>query len=176
MKQQEIEKAFEGRWRMKGYILENIDGKAAKEIARDFFEAGLAIGAREYVPVHKLNINMAYPISKDEAMETPPPCRIKEDDILSVDDTFNHWWSLYDKKRGREKCMQKWIKMSATEQFACIKATPAYVASTPDKAYRKDPLTYLNGKCWNDEIIMKNGTDKSTSEEQRSKLADILAP
>jgi hypothetical protein len=44
MKQEDIDKAFEGRWRMKGYILENIDGKAAMEIARDFFEAGIMIG------------------------------------------------------------------------------------------------------------------------------------
>jgi hypothetical protein len=43
MKQADIDKAFEGRWRMKRYILENIDGKAAKEIARDFFEAGIAL-------------------------------------------------------------------------------------------------------------------------------------
>ena len=43
MKQEDIDKAFEGRWRMKRYILENIDGKAAKEIARDFFEAGIAL-------------------------------------------------------------------------------------------------------------------------------------
>ena len=43
MKQADIDKAFEGRWRMKRYILENIDGKAAKEIAKDFFEAGIAL-------------------------------------------------------------------------------------------------------------------------------------
>jgi hypothetical protein len=70
--------------------------------------------------------------------------------------------------------MNKWKKMTGAEHFDCIAATPAYVESTPDKAYRKDPLTYLNGKCWNDEIIMKNGTDKSTAD--REKLASILAP
>lgn len=43
MKQEDIDKMFEGRWRMKNYILENIDGKAAKEIAKDFFEAGIAL-------------------------------------------------------------------------------------------------------------------------------------
>lgn len=43
MSQEQIEQMFEGRWRMKNYILENIDGKAAKEIARDFFEAGIAL-------------------------------------------------------------------------------------------------------------------------------------
>jgi hypothetical protein len=27
---------------------------------------------------------------------------------------------------------------------------PFYIIQTPDKTYRKNPLTYLNGKCWND--------------------------
>jgi hypothetical protein len=29
---------------------------------------------------------------------------------------------------------------------------PAYVASKPDRQYRKNPLTWLNGKCWQDEV------------------------
>lgn len=28
---------------------------------------------------------------------------------------------------------------------------PRYVAATPERRYRKNPLTYLNGKCWQDE-------------------------
>lgn len=43
MTNEEIEMAFNGRWRMKHYILENINGEYAKEIARDFFEAGIAL-------------------------------------------------------------------------------------------------------------------------------------
>ena len=161
MTQDDINKAFEGRWRMKCYVLENIDCKAAKEIARDFFEAGIIL-TRETPPTIV------------EA-DMPSKCLVRESDILTVDDTFNKWWTLYDKKRGREKCLIKWKRMTGEEQFACIAATPAYVESTPDKTYRKDPLTYLNGKCWNDEIIMKNGTtDKSNAD--REKLANILAP
>ena len=44
---------------------------------------------------------------------------------------------------------------------------PKYVASTPDVQYRKNPQTYINGKCWNDEILTtntgknKNGTESS---------------
>ena len=173
MKQEDIDKAFEGRWRMKGYILENIDGKAAMEIARDFFEAGLALGSREYVPLNNLRMNMEYPSSTEEAFEAHQPCLVKMSDILTVEDTFNKWWTLYDKKRGREKCLIKWKRMTGEEQFACIAATPAYVESTPDKAYRKDPLTYLNGKCWNDEIIYKDN-GKPTKPDPRQKLTDIL--
>jgi len=30
---------------------------------------------------------------------------------------------------------------------------PKYKLSRPDKTFRKDPLTYLNNKSWEDEII-----------------------
>lgn len=66
---------------------------------------------------------------------------------------FERWWQLYDKKMGRAKCYAKWLRLSDEERALCIANTPAYVASTPNKQYRKHPLTYLNGECWNDEII-----------------------
>jgi hypothetical protein len=34
-----------------------------------------------------------------------------------------------------------------------------YVNSTPDVKFRKNPLTYLNGKNWNDEIKVKHEQD-----------------
>lgn len=50
MTQEEINFAFENRWRMKHYIPENINGTYAKEIARDFFETGILIGEKSTVP------------------------------------------------------------------------------------------------------------------------------
>jgi hypothetical protein len=84
---------------------------------------------------------------------------------------------MYGKKVDRKKCIKKWNNLSLNEKQLCLNATPAYVASTPDVAYRKNPLTYLNGECWNDEIIVKNnGTNKPTTDQQRlERLADILA-
>jgi hypothetical protein len=90
---------------------------------------------------------------------------------------FDTWWKLYDLKVGKDTCFKKWVKLSLDEIDACIAATPAYVAATPDKQFRKRPLTYLNQKAWNDEIIPRNnGNTKPTIEQQRlDKLADILA-
>jgi hypothetical protein len=172
MNQTDIDKAFEGRWRIKNHVFsaeDHVQGEI-KALCRDFFEAGILLAGEEELPVWRK------PPTIVEA-DIPPECLVRESDILTVEDTFNKWWELYDKKRGRDKCITKWKKMTATEQFACIAATPAYVESTPDKAYRKDPLTYLNGKCWNDEIIIKNnGTNKPTTDQQRlERLADILA-
>lgn len=150
MTQEETQKAFEGRWRIKKETLPldslKYEGIAerVKELCRDFFEAGIMLANHDGLSV-------------------------VEDSVGN----FKEWWELYDKKRGREKCYLKWRKMTPQEQQSCIDATPAYVASTPDKQYRKDPLTYLNQKAWNDEIIIRNG---NTANDNLHKLASVLAP
>lgn len=67
--------------------------------------------------------------------------------------TFERWWKLYDHKVGRDKCEVKWHNvLTAAERRAATTHTPLYVASTPDKTYRKHPYTYLNQKCWKDTV------------------------
>lgn len=146
----DIEKAFENRWRIKSESHQVAWVKGVKALCRDFFEAGLALSE-------------------------PPSGMITVADATEqfAKEDFDYWWSLYDKKRGKDKCMQKWMKLSVDERKACISATPAYVASTEDKQYRKDPLTYLNGKCWNDEIIFRDN-GKSTKPDAAERLTDIL--
>ena len=80
---------------------------------------------------------------------------------------FDEWWDLYDLKCGRSDCIKKWAKMTEEERRACIEATPAYVASTPDKQWRKRPLTYLNQKAWEDEIIERQTTDRQRQQRLR---------
>ena len=147
----DIEKTFEGRWRIKGfddYEVRQLSGQTVKALCRDFFQAGVLLAEQE--------------------TKSNEPSLLMED--------FETWWNLYQKKRGKDKSMKKWAKMSTKDRQACIAATPAYVASTPDVIYRKDPLTYLNGKCWNDEIINRNGanTQPATQQQGLSKLASIL--
>lgn len=148
-------KAFEGRWRVKGNVPTGWV-KGVREMCLDFFEAGVAVGEGGR--------------TCGEAWGTgAEPCG--EAQGTAAD--FETWWGMYDKKRGREKCEKKWAKMSSRDKAACIAATPAYVASTDEKRFRKDPYTYLNQKAWNDEIITNN---KPSTEQQRlDKLADILA-
>lgn len=89
-------------------------------------------------------------------------------------DSFEDWWRMYDKKRGKKKAKQKWDKLTKAQQVACLYATPAYVKSTPDPVYRKDPLTYLNGECWNDEIIQKQNHEQQRAIDLTAKAARIL--
>ena len=147
MTEQEKKQMFDGRWRMK---VENSNEpcgwvKGVKDLCYDFFCAGIEL-------------------SQENEGTTVP-------DAYDTQQDFDYWWNLYDKKCGREKCLKKWQRLTSAERKACLQATPAYVKSTPDKQFRKHPLSYLNGKAWNDEIIYEN----SNKEQQRiNKLAEIL--
>ena len=67
---------------------------------------------------------------------------------------FELWWVLYDNKKGRKHAVAKWLKLKPEVWVKAIVHTAAYVRSTPDKSYRKQPETYINGECWNDEVVM----------------------
>lgn len=66
---------------------------------------------------------------------------------------FEQFWEAYGKKVDRSKCERKFKNLSVAERERMLKHVPEYVASTPYTQYRKDPLTYLNGRCWNDEAL-----------------------
>lgn len=71
----------------------------------------------------------------------------------SINIGFEEFWIAYDKKRGRSKSERKWSILTDSEREKAMAHVPAYVRSTPDKKLRKDPMTYLNGQAWEDEII-----------------------
>lgn len=73
-----------------------------------------------------------------------------------IDHDFQKFWDLYDKKVDLKKCKAKWERLKQSDRDNIFKALPAYIASTPDKVYRKNPLTYLNGNGWESEIIKKD--------------------
>jgi len=94
---------------------------------------------------------------------------------------FNQFWKLYDKKRGKLKCVKHWTKLTNEVKEKIFKELPKYVASTPDKQFRKDPLKWLNGECWDDEIFeskrINNGQKDSghkISPERRGIVEAVL--
>ena len=79
--------------------------------------------------------------------------------------TFEDFWELYDKKTGNKSLIKiKFDKLPQKIKEKIIDYLPNYLESTPDKAYRKNPQTFLNNKSWEDEIIIKikeNGSNKN---------------
>jgi len=80
--------------------------------------------------------------------------------------SFDEFWDLYDKKSDKKKCKEKYEKLSLVQIEEIKVALPIYIKSKPDIQYRKNPLTWLNGECWNDELKQKQETNAtSTSSE-----------
>ena len=71
---------------------------------------------------------------------------------LSLELAFNTFWDLYDKKTDAKNCKAKFLKLNDTERAMIFKVVKNYVDSTPDKKFRKNPSTWLNGKCWEDDF------------------------
>lgn len=67
--------------------------------------------------------------------------------------SFETFWLMYDKNVGKELSQKVWNGLTQSDKEAIMLSLPKYVESTPDKVYRKNPLTYLNGKHWEDEIV-----------------------
>lgn len=71
---------------------------------------------------------------------------------LSLELAFNTFWDLYDKKTDAKNCKAKFLKLNDTERAMIFKVVKNYVDSTPEKKFRKNPSTWLNGKCWEDDF------------------------
>ena len=94
----------------------------------------------------------------------------KEEEItieksLSLELAFDKFWNIYDKKIDTTKCKDKFEKLTEKEILLILDVVQKYVDSTPDKQYRKNPMTWLNGKCWNDSIIVTVETKPSGDDE-----------
>lgn len=68
---------------------------------------------------------------------------------------FESFWDLYDKKVEKDACKKKFLKLDLHVIEKILQVVPNYVLTTPDKQYRKNPETWINNKCWNDELILR---------------------
>jgi len=139
------------------------------EPLQDAFVAGarwMATG-QYYKPAELFNEHQTVDLEVSEE-----PVAAQEDGIVP---TFDEWWCCYAKKRGRKKAEAKWNKLSNADKIACMEATPAYVASTPDVTFRKDPITYLNGECWEDELIFKQDNEQQRNIQRAQRAARLIA-
>lgn len=103
-------------------------------------------------------------------------CANAENEAAQKPLDFELFWEAYAKKRDRHKSSQRWATLNPDEQAAALDRVPDYVAATPDKQYRKDPLTYLNGKCWLDEDLPTCRTGNQKPAPTAAPAAPIEAP
>lgn len=119
---------------------------------------------------NKLDLNDACNIaesrrkSHSDNVQSQPIAEIAVNDNVNVNVidiySFDEFWSTYGKSVDKTKCKAKFEKLSNDVKLKIKEVLPLYVKSTPDKQFRKNPQTWLNGQCWNDEVktIMKEET------------------
>lgn len=100
------------------------------------------------------------------------PTEPKKPDTVNVTVTdndininFSEFWNLYNKKTGRKDCEKKWNKLKDSEREEIIKTLPTYIKSTPDIQFRKNPITYLNQRTWEDELSETPNRERSDFEK-----------
>jgi hypothetical protein len=80
--------------------------------------------------------------------------KVKESKVKeSNTEDFDKFWDAYDKKIDNSKCKEKWAKLSDIDKESILTTVEKYVKAHPELKFRKNPLTYLNGQCWKDDIV-----------------------
>ncbi len=88
------------------------------------------------------------PETKPESTVTIPGLKLAEEKY-----PFEEFWKIYDKPTEKISCALKWKTLTEKEKELIFKKLPAYVAATPERQFRKNPLGYLRKKIWQDEHI-----------------------
>ena len=118
--------------------------------------------------------------------ETETETETKKETETDALDGFDEFWMIYDKKVEKPQAEKSWkrIKPSVELQLTIYAAARQYVTATPDKKYRKNPSTWLNNHCWNDEVVTEQqqrkvgffGTLMNFGESQNEQLPNPFAP
>ena len=112
-------------------------------------------------------------ITSSETDESPDMCTIKQNSFKqniikeNINIPFSDFWDKYDYCKGKKSDVEaKWIALSDEERTLTMESLNTYLLSTPDKTYRKYPMSYLNTEAWNDEHVVPSNPMATTSTSQ----------
>jgi predicted phage replisome organizer len=106
----------------------------------------------ENIKENELSCDVSRDITQQNKKENKNKIEIKNIDNNNISE-FENFWNVYNKKIDKDKCIKAFYKLNKEEIENIIEKAKLYAQSTPDIKFRKNPLTWLNGKCWNDEIV-----------------------
>jgi uncharacterized protein YdaU (DUF1376 family) len=101
--------------------------------------------------------NKNFDKAKTEANSVNVNEYVNEDVIeINKESDFDIFWKAYDYNVGLRQAQDEWLKIKRempNEIAKILVHVPLYVASKPDKSYRKKPENYLKDRTWKDEIV-----------------------
>jgi hypothetical protein len=109
-------------------------------------------------------------LDKDKEEDTDKKDQ-KKKTCSPVGSRFDEFWSFQLRVVDKKKCRAAWDKRNLDLLAdVIIPKAKAYNASIEDVKFCKHPLTWLNGECWNDEILPR----QNAPPPKPSKLAQGL--
>ena len=96
-------------------------------------------------------------------------------DSLTWDNIFDEFWQIYPRHTGKKNAYKSWLKISPNLKDKILEGAKLYAKSVKgkDPQYTKMPATWLNGECWDDEIIIEIEEDEyALPPEAASKTRD----
>lgn len=82
--------------------------------------------------------------------------------------TFDEFWEAYDKKVNMIDAQNYWDVLSRDDHEAIMQYLPRYKLAQPTKRFRKNPVTFLRMRAWQDEIIQENETVPARQQKPRA--------
>lgn len=99
-------------------------------------------------------VDMSTPSEKGETADVKSAETEKEKLRREWEKTgFLEFYNAYGKKADSRRAFSSWKRLTKAQRAAAMERVPAYVAATPDVQFRKNAATWLNQRCWEDEMI-----------------------
>lgn len=115
----------------------------------------LTIGKNQRLPLEKTN---------GQPLEISNESNNTVSNINKYNIAFEKFWELYPKKVEKKKSEDKWNKLKKETQELILLDLPKRVkCDSWQKGYILNPMTYLNGERWNDQIIESQTVNKITN-------------
>lgn len=110
----------------------------------------------------------------DTASESLPP---KAPKGAEYPHDFESFWTLYPNKVGKDQSFRAWKKIKKARRLpsheALAEAIGRYIQNKPADVNYKNPATWLNGGCWQDEWgrpVLVSSKPEDASDDPRWKL------
>lgn len=116
-------------------------------------------------------------VTRSELVSNAPKVNKSKVKLIKVNniEDFEFFWETYNKKIDRVKCEKIWDKLTLEEINKITLSVQKYVEANSDSQFRKNPFTYLNGKCFNDEIIIYSKQQYNGATNNEPKLGTSAA-
>lgn len=88
------------------------------------------------------------------------------------DELFAEFWAMYGKKVDRRKALQKWNRLSMKDRRFILDYLPRYIEATPDIQYRRNPVTFLNNRSWENDLPTHHKKEQDTEPSSISRLIE----